>query len=104
MPPPPEKRPGGPERLLLEEAYVSLMLFGRHNPVLDTMRSLCAASHLERGQNEVGTRRMARWCGGRELKPPAYPMGHLIHRASIVSRLSQSPHLAEPRKPICAEY
>ena len=28
MPPPPEKRPGGPERLLLEEDYFSLMLFG----------------------------------------------------------------------------
>jgi hypothetical protein len=52
-PPPPQKRPGGPERLLLEEHYFSLMLFGMLNPVLDTMRGLCAASHLERVQNEV---------------------------------------------------
>lgn len=52
-PPPPEKRPGGPERLLLEEHYFSLMLFGMLNPVLDTMRGLCAASHLERVQDEV---------------------------------------------------
>jgi hypothetical protein len=43
MSPPPEKRPGGPERLLLEEDYFSLMLFGMLNPVLDTMRGLCAA-------------------------------------------------------------
>lgn len=59
MPPPPEKRPGGPERLLLEENYFSLMLFGMLNPVLDTMRGLCAASHLERVQNEVCTRKVS---------------------------------------------
>lgn len=59
MPPPPEKRPGGPERLLLEEDYFSLMLFGMLNPVLDTMRGLCAASHLERVQNEVCTRKVS---------------------------------------------
>jgi hypothetical protein len=43
-----EKRPGGPERLLLEEDYFSLMLFGLFNPVLDSMRGLCAASHVNR--------------------------------------------------------
>jgi hypothetical protein len=59
MPPPPEKRPGGPERLLLEEDYFSLMLFGMLNPVLDTMRGLCAASHLERVQNEVCNRKVS---------------------------------------------
>lgn len=59
MPPAPEKRPGGPERLLLEEDYFSLMLFGMLNPVLDTMRGLCAASHLERVQNEVCTRKVS---------------------------------------------
>lgn len=59
MPPPPGKRPGGPERLLLEEDYFSLMLFGMLNPVLDTMRGLCAASHLERVQNEVCNRKVS---------------------------------------------
>lgn len=59
MPPAPEKRPGGPERLLLEKDYFSLMLFGMLNPVLDTMRGLCAASHLERVQNEVCTRKVS---------------------------------------------
>lgn len=58
-PPPPEKRPGGPERLLLEEDYFSLMLFGMLNPVLDSMRGLCAASHLERVQAEVCTRKVS---------------------------------------------
>ena len=48
-----EKRPGGPERLLLEEDYFSLMLFGLLNPVIDSMRGLCAASHLKRVQQDV---------------------------------------------------
>jgi hypothetical protein len=51
-----QKRPGGPERLLLEEDYFSLMLFGLFNPVLDSMRGLCAASHLKRVQKDVCTR------------------------------------------------
>lgn len=59
MPPQPEKRPGGPERLLLEEDYFSLMLFGMLNPVLDSMRGLCAASHLERVQDEVCGRKVS---------------------------------------------
>jgi hypothetical protein len=59
MPPQPERRPGGPERLLLEEDYYSLMLFGMLNPVLDTMRGLCAASHLERVQDEVCGRKVS---------------------------------------------
>ena len=48
-----EKRPSGPERLLLEEDYFNLMLFGLLNPVIDSMRGLCAASHLNRVQQEV---------------------------------------------------
>lgn len=59
MPPQPERRPGGPGRLLLEEDYFSLMLFGMLNPVLDTMRGLCAASHLERVQDEVCGRKVS---------------------------------------------
>ena len=51
-----EKRPGGPERLLLEEDYFSLMLFGLFNPILDSMRGLCAASHLKRVQDDVCSR------------------------------------------------
>jgi hypothetical protein len=57
--PPPESRPGGPERLLLEEDYFSLMLFGLLNPVIDSMRGLCAASHLERVQKEVCGRKVS---------------------------------------------
>ena len=51
-----EKRSGGPERLLLEEDYFSLMLFGLFNPILDSMRGLCAASHLNRVQKDVCSR------------------------------------------------
>jgi hypothetical protein len=55
----PEKRPGGPERLLLEEDYFSLMLFGLFNPVLDSMRGLCAASRLKRVQQDVCGRKVS---------------------------------------------
>ena len=51
-----EKRPGGPERFLLEEDYFSLMLFGLFNPIIGSMRGLCAASHLKRVQQEVCSR------------------------------------------------
>lgn len=51
-----EKRPGGPQRLLLEKDYFSLILFGLFNPILDSMRGLCAASHLNRVQEDVCAR------------------------------------------------
>lgn len=51
--PRPPNRPGGPERKLLDEHYFSLMLFGLFNPVLESMRGLCAASHLKRVQQDV---------------------------------------------------
>ena len=54
--PPCDKRPGGPKRLLLEKDYFSLMLFGFFNPVVDSMRGLCAASHLKRVQEDICTR------------------------------------------------
>ena len=56
---PKQKPPGGPERLLLQENYFSLMLFGLFNPIEDTMRGLCAASHLERVQKEVCSRKVS---------------------------------------------
>ena len=57
--PAPGRRPGGPERLLLEEDYFSLMLFGLLNPVIDSMRGLCAASHLTRVRNDVCGRKVS---------------------------------------------
>lgn len=57
--PPKQKPPGGPERLLLQEDYFSLMLLGLFNPIVDTMRGLCAASHLERVQKEVCGRKVS---------------------------------------------
>lgn len=59
MPPIPEKPPGGPERLLLEEDYFSLMLFGLFNPIVDSMRGLCAASGLKKVQASVCTRKVS---------------------------------------------
>lgn len=45
-----------PDRLLGYCDYLSLFLFGLLNPVVTTMRGLCAASHLERVQKEVCSR------------------------------------------------
>lgn len=53
------KKSGGPERLLLEENYFCLMLFGLFNPVVDSMRGLCAASHLVRVQKDVCGRKVS---------------------------------------------
>ena len=42
-----------PGRLLQHGDYLSLFLLGLLNPVVRTMRGLCAASHLERVQQEI---------------------------------------------------
>lgn len=44
---------GHPERLLVLANYLSLFLFGLLNPVVRTMRALCAASRLKRVQAEI---------------------------------------------------
>ena len=41
------------QRRLFYDDYLSLFLFGLLNPVVRTMRALCAASHLERVQEEI---------------------------------------------------
>jgi hypothetical protein len=52
-PPPHERTWADPQRLLQAQEYLGLFLFGLLNPVVRTMRGLCAASHLERVQREV---------------------------------------------------
>jgi hypothetical protein len=42
-----------PRRKLAQSDYLSLLLFGLLNPVVDSMRGLCAASGLRRVQEEV---------------------------------------------------
>lgn len=42
-----------PRRKLLRGDYFALLLFGLFNPVVRTMRGLCAASHLGRVQREI---------------------------------------------------
>jgi hypothetical protein len=42
-----------PDRQLTLEQYLSLFLFGLFNPVVETMRGLCEASHLARVRREV---------------------------------------------------
>jgi hypothetical protein len=48
-----------PARQLELAEYLSLYLFGLFNPVVETMRGLCAASELERVQREVCGRRVS---------------------------------------------
>ncbi len=43
-----------PQRLLTHSQYLSLVLFGLLNPVVRTMRGLCAASRLPRVRQQVG--------------------------------------------------
>jgi hypothetical protein len=52
-------RRGGPKRLLAEEDYLCAFLFAQFNPILDSMRGLCAASKFEKVQTQVCTRRMS---------------------------------------------
>jgi hypothetical protein len=52
----PATSPPDPKRLLLEEDYFSLLLFGLLNPVIDSMRGLCAASKITRVQEDVCAR------------------------------------------------
>jgi len=42
-----------PRRELAQSDYLSLLLFGLFNPVVEAMRGLCAASHLRRVQEEI---------------------------------------------------
>src|SRR5205085_12637459 len=42
-----------PRRKLGQKDYLSLLLFGLFNPVVDSMRGLCAASRLRRVREEI---------------------------------------------------
>lgn len=53
---PVNQRANDPKRLLLEDDYFSLMLFGMLNPVVESMRGLCAISRIDRVQKDVCTR------------------------------------------------
>lgn len=44
-----------PQRQLSCSSYLSLYLFGLFNPVVESMRGLCALSHLEKVQKTVGS-------------------------------------------------
>ena len=49
-------RKGGPKRLLSEQDYLCAFLFAQFNPVIESMRGLCACSELKRVQEEVCSR------------------------------------------------
>ena len=48
-----------PRRLLSESDYLSLLLFGLFNPVVESMRGLCAASELRRVRDDVCSHRVS---------------------------------------------
>ena len=48
-----------PRRRLGQSDYLSLLLFGLFNPVVDSMRGLCAASELGRVQQEICSHRVS---------------------------------------------
>jgi hypothetical protein len=62
-----------PQRLLSQSDYLSLYLLGLLNPVVRTMRGLCAASHLKRVQTEVCSRpvSLARFSEAQAVLDPA---------------------------------
>ena len=48
-----------PRRKLGQKDYLSLLLFGLFNPVVDSMRGLCGASELGRVQQEICSHRVS---------------------------------------------
>lgn len=50
---------GGQQRLLTEEDYLCSFLFAQYNPILQSMRGLCAASEFEKVQQKVCSRKMS---------------------------------------------
>jgi len=48
-----------PRRKLGQKDYLSLLLFGLFNPVVDSMRGLCAASRLRRVRDEICSSRVS---------------------------------------------
>lgn len=50
---------GGQQRLLTEEDYLCSFLFAQYNPILQSMRGLCAASKFEKVQQKVCSRKMS---------------------------------------------
>ena len=52
-------RKGGPKRLLTEDDYLCSFLFAQFNPVIDSMRGLCACSRFKKVQQQVCSRPMS---------------------------------------------
>lgn len=48
-----------PNRLLSYRSYLSMFLFGLFNPVIESMRGLCAATELDRVKKEISGRKVS---------------------------------------------
>ncbi len=90
-----------PRRLLPLAEYLALVLFGLLNPVVRTMRGLCAASHLERVQRQVCARpvSLGSFSETQHLRDPPLleqvcaPMSAQVHGAGGDPRLAGQPWL-----------
>jgi hypothetical protein len=81
------------ERLLLYSDYLSLFLFGLLNPVVRTMRALCAASDLQRVQEEICTRHVSlgSFSEAQHLLDPAFLEKVFTDLAAEVQRRESAP-------------
>jgi hypothetical protein len=77
-----------PRRQLDQEQYLGLMLFGLLNPVVESMRGLCAASRLERVQEEI--------CG-RAVSLGSFSEAQAVVNPQLLERVFQE--LAAERQP-----
>jgi hypothetical protein len=82
----PEGTFADPRRRLSQEDYLSLLLFGLFNPVVDSMRGLCAATELRRVQEEVCTQRVSL---GSFSEAQAVVAPELLHR--VFAELAAEP-------------
>jgi hypothetical protein len=91
---PPEGTFADPRRRLRREDYLSLLLFGLFNPVVDSMRGLCAASELRRVQEEVCTQRVSL---GSFSEAQAVIAPELLHRVFAELAAEPQPCTGDPR-------
>ena len=85
-----------PRRLLDLESYLALFLFGLFNPVVGTMRQLCASTELAKVRRTVGCEKVSlgSFSAAQHLIDPDL-LKHLFE--SLAERLPRDPGHADPR-------
>jgi hypothetical protein len=83
-----------PRRLLGSGDYLGLLLFGLFNPVVDSMRGICAATKLKRVQEEVCARPVSL---GSFSEAQAVVDPRLLHEVFLQLAAEQQPLQGDPR-------